>query len=670
MEGHPVPRCHQPAASFRSGQRGAVLLTALTVTLLAGTSVLLARLESTSAPRAREAAVTARALAHAKRAIIGWSVGAGLTGGGVEHTPGVLPFPDRNTDAKGYDGKADCVTSWLSDRHLIGRLAWAGETSPCPARALGVELRDGSGEPLWYAVSRNLVHHRGGSLPDPPINPGLLDGTPAYPWIRLIDANGGVVNGSDGDPLEIATVIIAPGPPLAGQTRTGAAPGAAHYLDAVTVNGVTYDNADSDGCRDAVTGARAYTDCPGRTGEEFILYPDSRNTGIDTDSFNDRIAYVTAGELLRAAEARALGAMAVVLERYRTSHAVYPWMAPYTADPGADPTSEVLYHASADGGGNARRGMLPIHAMAGQLYDTAYTLRWTIDSGAVITTTDPSSIGSTPAPSDAELYALASATPQTTTRPVACAWNGDDGVRCAGEPYRYAPGASFAWSGSILQEREVHVEHNEAIWTYPAASGSVGGNPTASSPRTRVVTTTTNLPASFKASVRGRNYEIVCIDSDCSETATTGMSVERTLTVDTGTRATFTFTDLEYDLSVARDGVPRWFVDNGWYRYVYAAASGEETGAGGPPPGGCIGSGAGCLILNASGVARTDVPAFLIGSGPALPGQTRGGCGAACLGEYFEPPDNAAGGDLATRAALAANFNDQVRVVGPPGTSP
>ena len=655
----------------RHGQRGAVLLAALTVALLAGASVVLARLESTAAPRAREAAATARALAQARQALIGWSVGAGLADGGVEHVPGVLPFPDRNTDAGGYDGRADCVTGGLSDHHLIGRLAWAGDTSPCPARALGVALRDGSGEPLWYAVSRNLVSHRGGSASDPPINPGLLDGAPAYPWLRLVDARGNVVNGSDGDPLDVAAVIIAPGPPLAGQTRIGAAPDAGHYLDRATVNGVTYDNADSDGCRDAVAGARAFTDCPGLTGEEFILYPDSRETAVETDSFNDRIAYVTAEELLRAAEARALGAMAVVLERYRTRHGAYPWMAPYTGDPGADPTRTVAYHGSADGAGNTRRGMLPIHAVPGQLYDTHYTLSWTIDSGAAIATTDPASTGSTPAPSDAELYALASAAPQTTSAPAICAWNGDDGVQCTGEPYLHAPGPTLTRDGPILREREVFVSHAETAWTYTAAAVSAGADPTASSPRTRTVTVRTNLPASFNATVRGRDYALACADPPaCTGTTITGMSAERTLTVDTGTLGTFTFTGLEYDLSVARDDVPRWFTDNGWHRYLYAAVSSAETGAGGTAPGGCIGSGSDCLTVNASGGIRTDVPAFLVGAGPALPDQTRAGCGAACLGEYFEPPDNAAGGDAATRAMLAADFNDQIRVIGPPGTSP
>ena len=653
----------------RRRQRGAILLVALTVTLLAGTSLLLARMDGTQVLRRHEAESTARALADAKRALIGWSVAAGLAGSGVEHAPGVLPFPDRNGDPRGYDGWSDCVTSGLSDRHLIGRLPWAGEASPCPDRTLGVELRDGSGEPLWYSVSRNLVNHRGGGSLDPSINPGLLDSSPAWPWLRLIDARGGVVVGSDGEPLEIAAVIIAPGAPFPGQSRTGAAPGAAHFLDAVTVNGVTYDNADSDGCQDRVAGASSHTDCPALVGEEFILYPDSRDTGDDSDAFNDRIAYITAEELLRIAEARALGEMATVLERYRSRHDAYPWMAPY-ADPGADSTSTVLYHASVDGSGNTRRGMLPIHAVPGQLYDTGYALRWTIDSGAVVATTDPSSLGSTPPPTDAELYALASAMPQTTTVPAACAWNGDDGVRCTGEPYRFASGTRITWNGSIRQEREVEVEHHVPEWNFSGGSGVVSANPTASSSRTRTVTASSNLPASFRVSVRGRNREDACIDSACTSTVTTGLSVERTLTADTGTVATFTFTGLEYDLSPAQDGIPQWFVDNDWHRYVHVAVSGEETAPGGVPSGACIGAGTNCLTVNASGVGRTDVPAVLVGSGPALPGQNRAGCGAGCLGEYFEPPDNASGGDSATRAPLAADFNDQVRVVGPAGTSP
>ena len=361
---------------------------ALTATLLAGTSLMLARMENTAEPRAREAAVTARALADAKWAIVGWSVGAGLAGDGTEHAPGMLPFPDRNNDTGGYDGRADCVTSGLSDRHLIGRLARAGETSPCPNRALGVDLRDGSGEPLWYAVSRNLVNYRGGGSLDPPINPGLLDSTPAYPWIRLVDASGGVLTASDGAPLAIAAVIIAPGAPLEGQTRSGVAPGAAQYLDRVAVNGVIYDNADADGCRDAVAGASAHMDCPGRAGEEFILYPDSRGTPSAIDSFNDRIAWVTVEELLRAAEARALGTLTHVLERYRSLHGAYPWETPATGVSDAGVTTTVPDRDGADVAVDTRRGPVVADApltFAGPAYDLtidpAFVPQWFVDHG-------------------------------------------------------------------------------------------------------------------------------------------------------------------------------------------------------------------------------------------------------------------------------------------------
>ena len=82
--------------------------------------------------------------------------------------------------------------------------------------------------------------------------------------------------------------------------------------------------------------------------------------------------------------------------------------------------------------------------------------------------------------------------------------------------------------------------------------------------------------------VRGRNYDLDCSGAHC---LTVGMSVERTLTADTATLATFTFSDLEYDLSVVQDDVPPWFVDNAWYRFVYAAVSGEGDCRGRPAAG-------------------------------------------------------------------------------------
>ena len=136
--------------------------------------------------------------------------------------PGLLPFPDRNRDGN-YDGKGDCVTYGLNDSHLLGRLPWAGDANPCPRMGLNIDLRDGAGERLWYAVSRNLlVRGRGGA-----VNPGMGQaGRAEFPWIRLRNARGEVVTESGGgEPAAIAAVIIAPGATLAGQDRSRAAPG-------------------------------------------------------------------------------------------------------------------------------------------------------------------------------------------------------------------------------------------------------------------------------------------------------------------------------------------------------------------------------------------------------------------------------------------------------------
>ena len=659
----------------RRGQGGAVLLATLALTIVAGAGVLLSRFDGAATLRAREAAVTARALADARRALIGWSVGAGLARGGEAHAPGVLPFPDRNTDPYGYDGEADCVTSGLSDRHLIGRLARAGEASPCPDRALGVELRDGSGEPLWYAVSRNLVNHRGGGAsrsadqPRPP-----RPQPPAYPWLRLIDANGAR---RDRKRRRAAR-----------DRRGGHCPGAAAARsDAVGVRARPCPLPGLGHRERRDLGQRRLRRLPGRGRRRERAHalsqaaPARSSSCIRTpatprprsDSFNDRIAWITAEELLRAAEARALGEMAVVLERYRSRHGAYPWLAPHAGDPGADPTRTVLYHATADGAGGTRRGMLPIHAMPGQLYDTGYTLRWTIDSGAVIATTDPSSIGSTPAPADAELYALASAAPQTTTRPAACAWNGDDGVHCAGRAVPPRPGHRLHPERvARARARGPRRARRGGLGLPPTARPRHGANPSAAAPRTRTVTATATLPRVVHrvgpgAQLRGR----LCRRRLLHDRHVTGMSVERTLTVDTGTLATFTFTDLEYDLSVAAGRRPAVVRRQ---RLVPVRAGG---GIGAGDRGGRLVAGelhrVGCRDASSSmrrGRRGPTCPALLIGSGPALPGQTRGGCGGACLVEYFEAPGNASGGDSATRAALAADFNDLVRVVGPPGTSP
>ena len=67
--------------------------------------------------RAKEATNTSQALAEAKAALMSWSINH-------PNTPGLMPYPDRNADAGGYDGLSDCPGGTTLYSHLIGRLPW------------------------------------------------------------------------------------------------------------------------------------------------------------------------------------------------------------------------------------------------------------------------------------------------------------------------------------------------------------------------------------------------------------------------------------------------------------------------------------------------------------------------------------------------------------------
>ncbi len=296
-------RIHAGAAAPR--QSGAALIVVLILLLLAGSAMFVERPRSALTASADRGVATTRSLAQAKAALIAWAVTA-YAARGKHITPGLLPFPDRNRDGN-YDGKGDCVTFGLNDSHLLGRFPWAGDVSPCARIGLHIDVHDGAGEGLWYAVSRNLVTGgRGGA-----VNPDMGGaGRMIYPWITLRDAEGEVVVDPDtGKALPIAAVIVAPGAALAGQDRSARAPPPADYLDSIGIGTTTYSNADADGCPDSLVAPCG----PSPAGEEFIVYPHFRAPGI----FNDRLVTITVNELMGAVEKRVLGEAAIALSAYR-----------------------------------------------------------------------------------------------------------------------------------------------------------------------------------------------------------------------------------------------------------------------------------------------------------------------------------------------------------------
>lgn len=117
-------------------QHGAVLMVMLVILVVGASALLLNSLSNTAIHTERDK-ITANVLAQAKEALIGFSVSVDLSVSGKR--PGDLPCPDIDND-----GLANSPCSG----NALGRLPW---------KTLGLsDLRDSSGEHLWYAVSSNF----------------------------------------------------------------------------------------------------------------------------------------------------------------------------------------------------------------------------------------------------------------------------------------------------------------------------------------------------------------------------------------------------------------------------------------------------------------------------------------------------------------------------------
>jgi hypothetical protein len=157
-----------------ASQRGQALL-AILVVLGMGFGALIYTLIRPAATSLESDRITNAALAQARDALIGYAAGD-------DNRPGSLPCPDtdNNGSAQLYSGSY-CPSE-------IGRLPW---------RTLGLpDLSDGSGERLWYAVSRDYSRNPSGA---PALNsdvPGQLTITgtaPAPNVIAIVFAPSAVV---------------------------------------------------------------------------------------------------------------------------------------------------------------------------------------------------------------------------------------------------------------------------------------------------------------------------------------------------------------------------------------------------------------------------------------------------------------------------------------------
>ena len=266
--------------TFPKGQAGAVLL-AFTLLIIIASSYYLARKLNTNLAKTQHSQETGIALNAARNALIGYAITfPDHDVSGVVDGPGYLPCPDLNNDGS---AAANCS---LAGNTTIGRL---------PNQTLRLEeLRDASGQRLWYALSENFRFGNNKTIP-------LNSESPSSAELSI--------NGT----ADIVAIIFAPGEPFDNQDRVAAVNDVTNYLED--------DNSNLD--------------------TSFV-------TTANGD-FNDRLVVITRQELMQAVEKRVLGEVGQILTTYFNTHGAYPWLAPF-ADPKA---SKFVLSGEHDGGNGA-----------------------------------------------------------------------------------------------------------------------------------------------------------------------------------------------------------------------------------------------------------------------------------------------------------------------------
>lgn len=278
-------------------QRGAVMMVMLVI-LIMGTAAFLVGELSRIAPRLERDKRTAEALSQAKEALIGYAASVDLSDPyAYSPRPGNLPCPDFSNN-----GTAALTCSGSA----LGRLPW---------KTLGLpDLRDGSGERLWYAVSSNFRKLSSGTPCSTPGDPDCLNSdTPGTITVR---DSGGAITYDGSASKGLAAVIIAPGNVL---QRTDKA----SLQDRSTAGENTPDN---------------YLDIA--LGEDNATFTNNSTNGFiqgairdgnDNVILNDQLLAITQDNIMQAAQNRVAREVQNCLTDYALNNlGRYPWAAQIT----------------------------------------------------------------------------------------------------------------------------------------------------------------------------------------------------------------------------------------------------------------------------------------------------------------------------------------------------
>jgi hypothetical protein len=253
------------------------------------------------------------ALRNAKAALIAYAANEQwqlYKTAGTYFQPGALPCPDQNDD-----GDADCFGS--NTASMIGRL---------PFTTLGIDdLRDASGERLWYALSHDFRKLRCTSIPPPPTPP-----SPSGCTIINSDTQGQLTAVGTTPATQVVAVLFAPGEALQGQNR---------------------DPANASAHNDPLN----YLEGPPNLSDpvNYVF-----TSALPSGTFNDRVLVITKGELMAAVEpvvaANIQRDIKPLLQDYFNKWGAYPFAALLPA--GGPPNAQSAYQ----GASPQTFGLLPL----------------------------------------------------------------------------------------------------------------------------------------------------------------------------------------------------------------------------------------------------------------------------------------------------------------------
>ena len=268
---HSVGRDKRVRITPLNRQSGVAVMVLLLVLLLAGISWFLGSLNSNARTiQLERSKITHRAMAQVKDALIGFAA--------ANRERGYLPCP-ANPSMAGTANEGEAMLSCNSDALRIGRVPW---------RSLGIDdLKDGSGESLWYAVSANF------SMDALTINSDVS--------VPTLSVNGAT---------QYVAIIFSPGSALGPQRR------GATVSPCATISGLLRE----DYC------AANYLDTDPATGISNSD-ADTTFTQIRSDTFNDALLTISHDQFFSTVEKRVLQQVRACLLRYAnaSSNKTFPW---------------------------------------------------------------------------------------------------------------------------------------------------------------------------------------------------------------------------------------------------------------------------------------------------------------------------------------------------------